>query len=567
MILGYVPNPDPQIVNVKKLIYNSDVCTLILYWLRTRVLLLLIFLEPVIMSKILLRAAVFILSHFLLPVDCVSGAEIEAMYSEILARVQRRRTNPAAIPEDFRKGTCSRKYSQEQAQLIQDVTLIFGNSMTVLEKFERFKALMTELGVAEEPVSFERFQEFSRIINRHHSGQDKCTTNRGKKSPKIATPVSEKLLQMLSEKASLSSEEALEALEQSGVDPLPSIKDIQHWLNYRKKVSGFLKLVAEPCVERTAARDASLDSVETSKLLHAEEECGSSEVSQSNILHEGADACAIEADSRHYEGGDDYSDKGGEESETYKMLLRNASTRRERTFLKESSRKYTIEHDALVMDVVTTLNRDSTISRQFEIFKKLLRDLGMVEMSRGSFAERATAARKSLGGDAGRGSRNVGKATLRFLNYLFDKDPKISAAEALKALESQPRDSKSPIPSLEKVRSLLKYRTAMKRLSEKKMGMGINGQELLSDDVDLWNEVGQAFADGAGSSHPNSSLKPNCIDDAELWKKVSLALADPDVDENIPIGVDMYNDEVCQEGFAGSSSADQEASRKRKRSD
>ena len=242
-------------------------------------------------------------------------------------------------------------------------------------------------------------------------------------------------------------------------------------------------------------------------------ESGSSEALESNVSHDGAAedeteaaSPAIEENSRNHEGdyekavNEDCSDKRVEESEAYKMLLRNARMRKKHTFPPKGNQKYTSEHDTLVVDVVKTFNRDATVSRQFEIFKKLIEDLGMVQMSRGSFAERASAARR---GNTRRSSRNVENATSNFLNSLFDENPKISESEALKALEAQPRDSNTFLPSFKKVRSWLKHRKAMRRFSDEEIGISNKRQKLEApssslrepDDVGFWNEVSQALAD------------------------------------------------------------------------
>ena len=514
------------------------------------------------MSKIFLAAAVSILSHFLLSVDCVSSAEMETMHREIIARVEQRRATSAAAPEDLEKIGRPRKLSAEQAQLINDVTLIFGDSMTVSQKFEHFKLLMTQLGIPGEPVSINRFHEISAIINRNQSPVGKCS-NRGR-TPKIGAPVSDKLTQMLSEKASLTCQEAFEALEKNAVVPLPSMTDIQEWLKYRRKVSGFLKLLEQPCVDR------------------------------SKFLLEG---------------------EGVNESETCKMLVRNASIRRGRTFLKGSSGMYTSEHDALVMDVVKTFNREVSLTRQYEIFQKLTADLGMVEMSRGSFAERAGAARRYLGGDpvCKKRTPSVGVAASKFLESLFDENPKISETDAFNALQAQPLDGSSPLPSLEKVRHWLKHRRSTRRFSDNEVGIANerqkseaqSGSSREPDDVDFWNELSKALAEDEinssshsgssriqnfgndadlwkevpsdladdiggsevwSSSSSSSSLVPDCIYDVGLWKKIALAFEDEAAGDHILPGRDNSDDKGCPEGFAGSS-VDQDSSRKRKRNE
>ena len=421
-----------------------------------------IFLVPVIMSKLFL-AAVFIHSHFLLSVDCcVSSAVKEAMYGEILARAQQRRVTQTAPSQDLAEGGGRRKYSREQAQLINDVTLIFGNSMTVADKYNQFKLLMTELGINEEPVSIQRFHEFSGFINRDKSRPDK-SSNRGKR-PKIGTPVSEKLTHMLFEKPSLSSKEAFEALEKSGVVPLPSLKDIQEWLNYRRKVGGFLKLLGEPGLDRkTAMDDTNLDDDDFSclfSLLTDDNEAGETNLQQEDEEHNGK-----------RKAGDDLSSETPLPvnkkvcGEIYNTLLMNARARRGDNSSARDGFKFTSEHSSLVSDVVRSCE-SLNVGEQFEVFRELSADLNIFEMSKSIFYDRAKLVRESSGCSAA--SRSLlGPETFKVLKSLIQTNPKISAEEAYEALLGK----EDNMPSFDDVRKWLKNQKSYLHRIAKKRGL------------------------------------------------------------------------------------------------
>ena len=453
------------------------------------------------MSKILLAAAVFILSHFLLSVDCcVSSAVKEAMYLDILARAQQRRATVTPFPQDLGEGGGRRKYSREQAQLINDVTLIFGNSMTVAEKFYQFKLLMTELGISEEPVSIQRFHEFSGIINREKSRQDK-SSYRGKTS-KIGAPVSEKLTHLLSEKTSLTCEEAFEALEKSGVVPLPSMKDIQGWLSYRRKVSGFLKLLGEPGLDRkTAMDDTNLDDDDFSclfSLLLNDNEEGETHLQQEDGVFNGK-----------RKAGDDLSAETPLPvnkkvcGEIYNTLLMNARARRGKNSSARDGYKFTSEHSSLVSDVVRSCE-SLNIGEQFEVFRELSADLNIFEMSKSIFYGRAKSVRESSGCSVARRSL-LDPQTVKLLKSLIQTNPKISDEEAYEALLCK----EDNMPSFDIVRKWLKNQKSYLHRIAKKRG--------------LVNHLGKSNSRQRGSSTEEASP-----DDAAISGLVSSLLATED---------------------------------------
>jgi hypothetical protein len=277
-----------------------------------------------------------------------------------------------------------------------------------------------------------------------------------------------------------------------------------------------------------------------------------------------------------------YSEKDFENSGIYRTLLSNARDRKTRTLPKWIN-KYTSEHDVLVMDVVKAFSRDVTRSRQFEIYNKLAQDLGMLEMPKGSFYERMNAARRCLGDAQQSGSAKppaVGVAASKLLENLFDRNPKISETEALKALESDLRDGDSPVPSLNKVHNWLNYRKAMRRFSFTATEINTTQQSssLRDDDVDLGRDV--SFAS-------TSSLEQNFDDGEGFWNEILLALADGkdhdcvslregsrsvrvdgvqgEIAGNVFPGLDIPDDKDCRVELQ-SCSAHKE-SRKRKRTD
>lgn len=81
-------------------------------------------------SEMVFTAALYILAHLLHSVDCVSPSEREAMYGEVLARAQQRKVVADASVGKLNKMGRPRMYSVEQAQLIKDVTLHFGDAIS-----------------------------------------------------------------------------------------------------------------------------------------------------------------------------------------------------------------------------------------------------------------------------------------------------------------------------------------------------------------------------------------------------------------------------------------------------
>ena len=396
------------------------------------------------MSKIIYAAAVLILSNLLCSVACVSSAEKEAMYSEILARAQVRRDAIRVAPsQDWNKKGRLRTFSVEQAQLIEDVTLAFGVSMTVSEKFKYFGRLMGELGIAEEPVRFSRFQELSGIVTRHERGQE---MSRGDTS-KIEPEVLEQLEAMLSENPMLTYTVAVEKLQKRGGRvKLPPRAYLENWLRYRRKVLGFLKLLQDPSDEKMSSNDAPV----TNDLADDDFTCSFSVFSDDleGGRDEGEGECCEEKEVSDEEKDRKRSSACGssdaacpatkrlrldEKEEMYSTLLANAHARR--PFKEIGTKKCTKEHSELIADVVKTCG-PMLAKEQYEVLRRLISDLGIFGMSRSSFNHHAVSLRKQLGCSlANRVRIGLDPDIANFIKSLVDKDYAVSATKAFAALQ------------------------------------------------------------------------------------------------------------------------------------
>jgi hypothetical protein len=435
------------------------------------------------MTKMFLSTAVLILSHFLNSVDCVSGAEKEAMYSEILARAHQRKATSAAPVAGTGNKCNRRKYSAQQAQLIQDVTLIFGSAITVSEKFEYFKRLMTELGIAEDPVSINRFHDFTSLINRHMTGENPYVGERSKIGPEA----SEKLHKMLSENPKLTYIDAFQELRKMRVGPLPPPTYVQNWIQNRRKESGFLKMLVEPFVYPSAV---AIDGLPCSVSAFADDQEGEKvqDIVCGSKRKGSADAIILPAR------------KWGRlvDEEVYNNLLVKA---RSRVQPGSSKDQYTIEHSELIADVVTTCEF-LTVGEQYEVFRLLSEDLEILEMSRKLFYARARSARKRTGCSA-KSRALLNPETAKVMKSIFETNPEISAAEAHEALQARGFD----VPSLDDVRNWLKnHKSYLKRASKNPV---------------LLNHLGEESNRGQQSSSVDESFD----DDAAMWSFVSSLFA------------------------------------------
>lgn len=402
------------------------------------------------MIKIFLSAAVVILSHSLHSVNCVPCAEKEAVYSEILARAQQRQEITAASVEVTKDARDRRKYTAQHAKLIQDITLIFGNSISGSQKFEYLQRLMTELGFPENSVSRTRFNEFTSWINRQITGE--CR-NIGKRS-KISQEVSDKLLQMLSEKSTLTLKEASEELQRSGLGPLPPQTYLQNWIQNRLKESRFLKMLADPLADSRAATEDDFSC--SFSVFSDDQEREKDSLQEEEIKVWGgkrkapADAVILPARKK----------QRCVDEELYNNLLVKAQNRVGEP--GSSKTKYTLEHSELIEDIVSTCDF-LIVGEQFEVFRRLIEDLGIPQMPQSVFNARARAVRQRTGCTVI--SRSLlDPETVKVMKSIFETNPKISTDEAYAAL----RGKDGPMPSVDDVRKWLNNRKSHFRQNAKK---------------------------------------------------------------------------------------------------
>lgn len=151
----------------------------------------------------------------------------------------------------------------------------------------------------------------------------------------------------------------------------------------------------------------------------------------------------------------------------YGNLLSRAQKRREvGERSSEAGRKYTSEHTDLVNDVVRSYNKALSLSGQHKVLQRLILDLGILPMTKGTFCERAGAIRKEIGycGKAGAVFKShVGIENSRILDSVFEANPKISTKEAFDALQEKLKGQLSTAPTLLDVRHWLKYRKSRMR--------------------------------------------------------------------------------------------------------
>ena len=426
-----------------------------------------------------------------------SASDGSDIYKEIYDRA-RQRTTRTLLKKNH-------KYTAEHDELLKDVVKSYAGDQSNVRQFEIFDQLLAELGMTQ--ISMSAFSERALALRRETGDISQEGNSR---EPKVRVETWKKFLDSLfQENPTISGSAALRALESqsrcSDNLSLPSVQTVRRWLKLRR---------AKP-------------------LSRLEEE-------EREVFLCNEDVVANE------------SENG---AEAYMTLLTRARERRSSTStVLKGHQKYTSAHDELIMDMVkTTLNgRQASRSDQYEIFKKLIKDLDMVNMSRGAFDERSAAARRFLLGSAasacGR-KPTMGEATSRFLEALFEENPKISEKDVLQALESMQR----PLPTRATVRYWLKYRRSRRRLAERCHSSSSSSSFREIDDADVWREVALALADDGGEN--------NLEDDAEFWEQVSSVLEDEPHGERSFSGRNIIHDEEDREG----SSAHRESSRKRKR--
>ena len=197
-------------------------------------------------------------------------------------------------------------------------------------------------------------------------------------------------------------------------------------------------------------------------------------------------------------------DGSADSDEIYNALLCRAGHRKAGTNVERAC-KYTAEHEDLIVDVVKTYNRRATVSRQHAILNRLLKEMGMVEMTRTAFNDRARVVRRQLGDSKERKSNRIsalGIEELEFLDSIFVQDPKITAQAAFRALGLTPISGSRDraLPSITNVRNWLKQRRCYARFSNKESSG--TGCEQTSK-ADAKEEEGLAKMD-CFSDHPNA---------------------------------------------------------------
>lgn len=225
------------------------------------------------------------------------------------------------------------------------------------------------------------------------------------------------------------------------------------------------------------------------------------------------------------------------QAEAYDMLLFRANERKKHYNFRHS-RKYTTEHNELVDDVVRTFNGLKSTSRQYEVLKGLISDLGIAEMTRGSFNQRACAIRKQIGVTQRATRRStVGPEISAILKVLFENNPEISVKEICKGLVLKLRGMEAP-PELtgilrDNIRSWLQYRKYDRRYQgymepkEERAEVETRKRErcsCCSDDELFWKDVSSALADplhATEEAQTDISLSLNDQDVSELWKELN----------------------------------------------
>ena len=286
-----------------------------------------------------------------------------AIYGEILTRAQQRKqVAPGAAVED--KKVNRRKFSAQQAQLLRDVTLSFRPSMPTAEKYEYFERLMSDLEMREEILSISRFKEFSGVVRRHFRPKERgwsCFSNG--KIPKVGVEVSAILSDIFQENASLTATQVFEVLKRNGVVPLPSKTDLHYWLKYRRKELAFLSLLGGV---NDSHEDISplLSVLSTENLVSGE--CPQSDAPPADLPP--AKKTKFTRDSI--------------DPEKYNELLLRARQRNgEKQMSRFENHKFSLEHRELLADVVKTCQEDLDVCKQYEVFRKLISDLQLGEIS------------------------------------------------------------------------------------------------------------------------------------------------------------------------------------------
>ena len=190
----------------------------------------------------------------------------------------------------------------------------------------------------------------------------------------------------------------------------------------------------------------------------------------------------------------------------YNALLYRASQRDTDGRHPKRSGKFTAAYDDLIMDIVQTYNGRESLSRQREIFNRLVSQLGMLEMSKTQFNQRAGAVRRRLGDFNKQSSRRiptVGVEVAELLDSIFNEDPTISVHGAFKALEQRMSGLDCALPSIVEVVNWLKYRRCLLRRSSKETGEKTTSGNVNEEDLGGDLNLALSFSAGALGSGEN----------------------------------------------------------------
>ena len=154
-------------------------------------------------------------------------------------------------------------------------------------------------------------------------------------------------------------------------------------------------------------------------------------------------------------------------------------------------KKYSVEHEALVEDLLVSLRDETSIDRKVDLLRTLEIALDLPEMKRGTFLMRALAISKKSGETESKRRRppRVGHEADKILTALLKENPNISISKLHQAFASRyTLEHNESLPSKETVCQWLKYRRSIVRLINRSVGGGDleecdigNGENLLGD--------------------------------------------------------------------------------------
>jgi hypothetical protein len=248
--------------------------------------------------------------------------------------------------------------------------------MSSAEKYTFFERLMSDLEMTDEILSVSRFMEFSGMVRRHFRPEESGSICHKRKSPKVGPEVSAILSNLFQENASLTVAQVFEVLEREGIVPLPSKPYVLNWLHYRRREVELLSLLG-------GVNDSHEDISSLLSLFLTDEpvsgECNQPE----NAGSRESDApphAELPPVKKPKKFARDFMD-----SDSFNELLLRARRRKGDHGRKQRSRfdsqKFSAEHRELVKDVVETCQEDMDVSEQYEVFRRLVSDLELGEIS------------------------------------------------------------------------------------------------------------------------------------------------------------------------------------------